>query len=414
MTITEGTPVSKAGCCPPLHPCEACDELDIRYRLPFRPAVKTPDGDEQVVPVEVTLRFRLERCAGPLSLGDLLYTTTLLPGEQVRLLTSDRNTRFSYDSQTKLASRQYSTSEESFFLAGMANAMSDLTVVAGGSQHSAFRQSATSGGEYAGLDLGFLNLGGYVSASSYDANAASTFASFLSQHAQSASRQVETSVHAASSTSVAEVATRSHADGESEDQYEAASRRFSNPNRCHALTYLFYRIVKCQKVRFTLVAIDRRIDDPACPTDVQLNSPPPAGGGPEAAPAAAATKGAGPRSPAPEPIPADVRALALSLVDADLRGEGLLDVAGHCSREIVERLSWERTLRLPTPGVMVKACLDECDSCEPARKREIELELDAKELENRLLRRRTELLEKSQEYRCCPGQAYGEDDAAAS
>jgi hypothetical protein len=109
-----------------------------------------------------------------------------------------------------------------------------------------------------------------------------------------------------------------------------------------------------------------------------------------------------------------VRALALSLVDADLRGEGLLDVAGHCSREIVERLSWERTLRLPTPGVMVKACLDECDSCEPARKREIELELDAKELENRLLRRRTELLEKSQEYRCCPGQAYGEDDAAAS
>jgi hypothetical protein len=159
------------------------------------------------------------------------------------------------------------------------------------------------------------------------------------------------------------------------------------------------------------VAIDRRVDDPACPTGVRRNPPSAADDGPGAAPAAAAQKG-GAAGPAPEPIPADVRTLALSLVDADLRGEGMLDVGGHCSRDIVERLSWERILRLPTPGVMVKTCLDECDSCEPARKREIELELAAKELENRLLHRQVELLDKSQEYRCCPGQAYGEDDAA--
>jgi hypothetical protein len=412
MTTTEAMPVGRVGCCPPLHPCEACDELDFRYRLPFRPVVRTPDGVEQVVPVEVTLRFRLERCAGPLSLGDLLYTTTLLPGEQVRLLTTDRNSRFSYDRETQLASRQYNTSEESFFLAGMADTMSNLTVVAGGTQTSAFSASAASGGEYAGLDLPFLDIGGYASGSSYDASAASTFASFLSQHAESASRQVETSVRAASSTSIAEVASRSHAQGESEDQYEAASRRFSNPNRCHALTYLFYRIEKCQKLRFTLVAIDRRVDDPACPTGVRRSAQP-ADGGPEAAPAATGTKSGG-RGPAPDPIPADVRVLALSLVDDDLRGAGMLDAAGHCSREIVERLCWERTLRLPTPGVMVKACLDDCDSCEPARKREIELELAAKELDNRLLQRQIELLEKSQQYRCCPGEVYDEADTDSS
>jgi hypothetical protein len=408
MTTTEGIAVGKVGCCPPLHPCEACDELDFRYRLPFRPVVSAPDGGQQIVPVEVTLRFRLERCAGPLSLGDLLYSTTLLPGEQVRLLTGDRNSRFSYDKETQLASRQYSTSEESFFLAGMANSMSDLTVVAGESQASAYQESAASGGAYAALDLGFLNIGGSVSASTYDANAASTFASFLSQHAQSASRQVETSVRAASSTSVAEVASRSHAQGESEDQYESASRVFSNPNRCHALTYLFYRIEKCQQLRFRLVAIDRRVDDPVCPTGVQLNPPSPASGTAESATPAAAAKPRGAASADPEPIPVSVRAAALALVDADLRAEGLLDAAGHCSRETVECLSWERTLRLPTPGVMVKACLDECDSCEPARKRAIELELAAKELENKLLHRQIELLDKSQQYRCCPGQADGE------
>jgi hypothetical protein len=50
---------------------------------------------------------------------------------------------------------------------------------------------------------------------------------------------------------------------------------------------------------------------------------------------------------------------------------------------------------LPTGGVIVKGCLDECDVCEPHVKERLQLEND-------LLRRQIELLEKSQEYRCCP------------
>ena len=76
-------------------------------------------------------------------------------------------------------------------------------------------------------------------------------------------------------------------------------------------------------------------------------------------------------------------------------------------------IGWERTLRLPTPGVIVKSCLDECDACEPSREREIELELEARELENKLLQRKIDLLEKSQEYRCCPGEADSEDRGEA-
>ncbi len=392
MNITEKTPVGKVCCCPTLHPCEGCDELDIRYRLPFRPVVQTRDGEQEVL-VEVTLCFRLECCTGPLSLGDLLYSTTLLPGEKVRLLSTDRNSRFSFSSDAEYAARQFTTSEQSFFLAGMADSMSNLNVLEQGTQESSYRATAASGGNYAGLDLGFLDIGGYVAASSYDASAASAFARNLSQHAQSSSRQVEVSVRAATSTSVSEVASRSHATGESQDKYESASREFCNPNRCHALTYLFYRIEKCQTLRFTLVAIDRWVDDPACPVGIRPLAA--EGAAPEAATSGNAAPG--------EPIPAAVRAAALGQVEADLRAQGLLDAAGNCTVETIERLHWERTVRLPTPGVMVKCCLDDCDACEPARKREIELELAAKELDNRMELRKIELLDQSQEYRCCPG-----------
>ena len=59
--------------------------------------------------------------------------------------------------------------------------------------------------------------------------------------------------------------------------------------------------------------------------------------------------------------------------------------------------------------MIVKGCLDECDVCEPSLDREIKLGLDRKHLENELLKRQIELLEKSQEYRCCPD---GDEDAA--
>jgi hypothetical protein len=445
MPITEPTSLKTVGCCPSLEPCDACDQLDITYRLPFRPVVAIEGTAAQVIPVEVTLRFQLERCSGPLTLGDLLYSTTLLPGENVQLFTSDRHSRFSFDSSTQLASRQYTTSEDSFYLAGMANATSDLTVLAGGSQTSTFHDSAVSGGGSAGLDLGFFSIGGSAAASSYDANSASTFASFLSQHAQTSSRHVEAGVHAAASTSIGEVSTRTHTASESEDQYESSSRTFSNPNRCRALTFLFYRIDKCNTVKFSLVGIDRRVDDPASPTGVELNPAPPArnvaiipdailGTHPTrlevaqqvnqsipaeqtvsalSASAAAVRLGALPGI-AQDPIPVAVRIAALAQVDADLQAEGLLDKNGQVTADAQQHLGWQRELRLPTPGVLVKGCLDDCSTCEPEREKEIQLDLTRKELENQLLKRKIELLDKAQEYRCCPDQDESAKPAAAT
>jgi len=50
---------------------------------------------------------------------------------------------------------------------------------------------------------------------------------------------------------------------------------------------------------------------------------------------------------------------------------------------------------------VIKGCLDECDICEPLLDRE---------LENELLKKQIDLLDKSQEYRCCPD---GDEDEVA-
>jgi hypothetical protein len=419
-------------CCPQLEPCQVCDILNFTYRLPFRPVVAVGE-QRQVVPVEVTLHYRLTRCSGPLSLGDLMYTTTLLPGEKVQLHSSDRHSRFSFDSETKLSYHTETTSEESYYAAGMAYGMSNLNLLDTTNASSSFSSSSVSGGGGAGIDLGFFSIGGSASAGSYDANSTSKLSHALSQHAESLQQHMEVSTRAAASTSIGEVATRTHQQGESEDQYESASRTFSNPNHCHAVTFLFYRINKCQTVKFELVSIDRRVDDPVAPTGVVLNPPKPVTGVGVLSSRVLATSSSrldvatrALQSVAVEQgntagttgallartltgftqqgsIPVNVRQAALQQVDQDLVKEGLLDkVGGQVPPAAQQSLGWEKTMSLPTPGVLVKGCLDECDICEPELKKLMELEAARKDLENQLLQKQITLLDKSQEYRCCP------------
>lgn len=428
----ENPTIQNVPCCPALETCASCDQLDFNYRLPFRPVVSAGDA-RQVVPVEVTLHFRLSRCAGPFSLGDLIYTNTLLPGEKVRLFTSDRHSRFTFDSETNLSYRQETTSEESYYMAGMAYQMSNLNLLDTTNASSSFSQSSVSGGGGAGIDLGIFSIGGSVSASSYNAHSASSLARSLSQHADSSSKHVELGTRAASSTSVGEVSTRAHQQGESEDQYESGSREFSNPNHCHAVTFFFYRINKCQTIRFELVSIDRRVDDPAAPTGAVLNPPKPATGvavrsslvlatatsrldvANRAKASVAAEQGESPTAglastqlrssaffTAQEAIPVNLQNAALAQVDKELAAEGILDKSGKPNADFVRTVSWEKQVALPTPGVLVKGCLDDCSICEPEVEQKITLELERMQLENELLKKKIDLLEKSQEYRCCP------------
>ena len=107
-----------------------------------------------------------------------------------------------------------------------------------------------------------------------------------------------------------------------------------------------------------------------------------------------------------EPVALDVREAVLTEVDRELAQAGILDPeTGKPSERIIAELSWERTETLPTPGILVKGCLDKCETCEPALVEEIALDLEHKRLKNLLLERQIELLEKSQEYRCCPADS---------
>src|SRR5438128_7937275 len=75
----------------------------------------------------------------------------------------------------------------------------------------------------------------------------------------------------AHSFSVGEVSSREHKEGESQDHFEASSREFANPNQCHAITFLFYRINKIETIKFELFAIERRVLDPVAPAPVLAN-----------------------------------------------------------------------------------------------------------------------------------------------
>jgi hypothetical protein len=418
-------------CCPVLQDCPPCDVMDMRRRLVFPTSQRGPG--EQPISVEVTLHTRFTRCSGPLSLGDPIYTTTLLPGEKVRLATTDRRSRFSFDSESQLSYRSEQMSEEQYRMSALRAAMSDSSSTDNGSSRNTDQGSWDFHGDASG-GIGFFSAS--ADANAHGSHNASSTADYLRQHKAHATMADSMSVEAtrkAHSLSVGEVSTRAHAQGESEDHFESSSREFTNHNQCHALSFYFYRINKCETITFDLVAIERRVIDPVAPTPVLAN-PIRAVGQiatvPQEVPATNAARldveARGLQSvaqysavgqarlaalftvntgfePAGTPLPAAVRSAALAEVDQALADQGLLDQStGLVSTGIQQEIGFERTTSLPTAGVVVKGCLDDCDVCEPELTRKIKLDLDRLELENELLKRRIDLLDQSQEYRCCP------------
>jgi hypothetical protein len=434
-------PFSELPCCPELKQHFGCDRLDFRYVLPFRPRLKAKAS----AVVDVVLHFHWERCAAGLVLGCPVYTITLLPGEEVRLFSSDRHSRWSYDKDTNLSYRHETTSEESYYTFAMAKAMSDLTVSESGTSSSSSSESWAEGGGGASFSfLGIINIGGGGGGGSYDASSARSFSHQLSRHAASSSSHIAAGVRAASPTAIGEVATRTHAEGESEGHYESSSRLFRNLNKCHAVTYLFYRINKLQVVRFKLVAIESVVRDPAAPTGVvqrpeinlhgglyvrpgvvaatnpsrlelEKNARASAGAYNDLLVSSVRTLSANVAvKPAEvlEPLVLDQRKAALQAVHQDLLNAEMIDREGKPTEKLVAELSWEREEVLPTPGILVRGCLDNCDTCEPSLQKEIELNLEHKRLENEMLKRQVELLDQAQEYRCCPSGSEEAADAA--
>lgn len=429
-------------CCPELGKDCPCDRLDFQYRQLHRTVV-TINDQRQTVTVEVTIHVRFERCPGDFALGDLVYSTTLLPGEKVRLFTQDRRTRFSFDSASKVSYRQEQTQEEHYFMSSLSNFMSDVNVRDSARSSNDTRAHFDTHGEVSGALESLFGSPSVDVSGNFNSASTSTFLRELSQHASASQSRAEMGTRAASAVSVGEVQTRNHAEGQTEDHFESSSREFANPNRCHAVTFYFYRLNKTQTIKFTIEAIERRVVDPASETKVTNNRF--AGRGsisavPNTVLATdenrlkveeigrasvlaqsrvnAANLDAGrlnvaffaAPAQALEPIPVNIQQQALKQVDEDLVRAGLLTaVGGVVSNETRKKFSFERCSSLPTPGLLVKGCLDECNICEPELQQKIKLELEHQSLQNQLLQKQIALLEKSQEYRCCPADEKEDD-----
>ena len=424
-------------CCPKITEEPCCERLQFSYRLQHR----SPNR-----PVEVVVVAELERCPGPLALGDVVYSTTLLPGERVRLYTSSRNTRFSYDSASEVNYRHEQASEETFYMSSMDHFMSDLTVTDQGSSSSSSSSDfeVDTSGSYG--TLGFFGRGSASVEGEFNGSRSSEFMRELSRHSESSHERSVQATRAANSVAIGEVQSRTHAEGESESAYEASTRILENKNQCHAVTYLAYQLVKRQTIRFRIKAILRRVIDPVGSLAVDARPARPStgiaiipdgilganvnrieletagrtsaaardanfvgtisgtslsGNFGNAGVALARARPIGDAVRVP-PIARDEREAAVKAVDAELVEAGILDKNGNIAESFRAEFDYERTTCLPTQAIVVKGCLDDCNVCEKALRRSIDLDLDRRELENELLKRQIELLEKSQEYRCCP------------
>jgi hypothetical protein len=416
-------------CCPELIKDDHCDIINFSRVLTYPTAALA--ANRRRVNVEVILHFKFSRCTLGLTLGDPAYSTTLLPGEKVRLATTDRRSRFSYDSETKLSYRSEQISEEQYYMTATQKYLADASAAQSGHAESSNEGHWDFHGDAEG-SIGIFSLSASASTNASGNHNSSSVSDYLNQqrtHVQSAASQAVSATRKAHSVSVGEVSSRTHIEGESEDHFEASSREFVNYNKCHAVTYMFYRLNKKQKIKFELVAIERRVLDDNAPVGGVLqpaNRKVPIALVPQDIPATAVLKkqtvaaGAAGFAAAStidtaaftanpllnrvafnsdqnfgSPLDTETRAKALKEVDEQLMAKNLVDKNGVVSKETKQVIDFEMEFSLPTPGIIVKGCLDDCDVCEPLLKEKMQLEND-------LLRKQIELLEKSQEYRCCP------------
>ena len=227
MADTNPSPIP---CCPPLEKDNVCDVLDYHYRT--KHVTNVVAGGRRVL-VEVLIHARFERCPGPMTLGDLVYSNTLLPGEKVRLFTSDRRTRFSFDSATKVSYRNEQTSEERYYMSSIHDFMSDLSVRDSSTASSSSRGSANGHAGTSGAIQSFFGGASVDVSGSYSASSTASFLRQLTQHASSSDRRAEMGTRAASSVSVTGRSGSSSSAACSERSAGSDSGTGATSGRCH-------------------------------------------------------------------------------------------------------------------------------------------------------------------------------------
>lgn len=411
-----------------------CDMTILTYRYNLRVS------DNQLV--EVTLRYRVERCTEGYVLGDLVHSLTLLPGEEVLLSTRTRHSTARFTEDASFSASQVSRSTDRVWMETYQNLATDYDETASGSAssstHSETKQSGGGGG--GGINLfGIIKIGGGGSTSkgTFDASSSSEFQNELHQHLESSYHQTNSAVRDTSSVSITEVNSHRESTSELNDELKTSVRRFRNINQCHTVTHYFYQIAKRQRVKITFLgrtlrAINRFADTAVRQKPLNLSLASNALITKTAIVAGQTEAGgvAGGFDVTSEPgarflltnaafAPTRLQSAAVKLDDLVLT-QGLagasftaqqedekrrleaVDIAGRLLEKVIApSFEIERVDIIPTEALYVESELGDCGLCEPYVMSKHELELERLRLENKLLEQEIALLEKHKDYRCC-------------
>jgi len=228
-----------------------------RITRSFRHVIHTITGKEALrAPVEVLLRTRIERTSGTYTVGDLVHTMTLLPGEEVRIFTTDRRTRFSYEKDTDIAFRTQSVFEDQMYLSAMDTFFANLSANSWAEGSTSTTGQFESHGEVSNwFENIFSDPSGDVNGS-FSMDSFASFASGLTAQASAAHHQSVTATAAASAVSIGHVGIQDKFKAELQDRFELNCRRFRNPSRTHTVTFYFYQIRRMHTVEFAIETIE--------------------------------------------------------------------------------------------------------------------------------------------------------------
>lgn len=240
----------------PFPPNLVCSPSSDVVRREFRHLMWTnADGEPLKAPVEVVVATRMERSAGEYLIGDLVYTLSLLPGEEVRMFTTDRRTTFSVDTETKIGYRASATFEDQMYMSAMDSFMGQMS-----SSTWAHGESGTSGsfkahGEASGAFESFFSGPEADMNGSFNTNSFADFVGGMSAQASTAHHVSATATNTASAVSVGAVGIRNSIEGKLDTHVEMNYRSFRNPSRTRAVTFYFFQIRRAHTLKFFVDSI---------------------------------------------------------------------------------------------------------------------------------------------------------------
>ena len=258
--MTNASPVDQLSippCCPKLAPNTVCDILDYQYRQLYHPKV----GD-RIVTVDVIIHVRFQRC--PLAQATWLQHDTS-PRRKGSLVHHRSPLAFHLDSETKAAIAMSSRRKNTMPCPlGATSCPISPGRILPLHQHfpGTFRHSRRDQ-QCPGYDL-------WPPLTSAETTTLVRPAIFCVSCPSTPARLITAPRWGAELRAASRSARSKPAPTPKgrKNHFEWSSREFSNPNRCHAVTFFFYRVNNTQTVKFTLEAIERRVVDPAADTKV--------------------------------------------------------------------------------------------------------------------------------------------------